>query len=621
MPGAPEARQGGPPPGAGPGGPFLVSLFTRGQRWRYGLAALAWLGAAVFFWSWWLLPAHNIGAIRFAICSALLGWLTFLQAYFLIFLLQARRPVGDPAGLKGARVAMVVTKSPSEPFDILRGTLSAMLAQDWCREWPHDTWLADEDPAPETLAWCAAHGVRVSTRKGRADYHRPAWPRRTRCKEGNLAFFYDSIGYERYDFVVQLDADHVPQPGYLREMLRPFLDPRVGYVSAPSICSSNAAESWSARARLHAEAAFHGVLQAGYSNGWAPLCIGSHYAVRTRALRQIGGLGPELAEDHSTSLLMNAGGWRGVHAIDAIAIGAGPANFADMLTQEFQWSRSLVTILLRHTPRCLSDLPLRLRLQFLFTQSIYPGLAAFMLAGSLLPAVALVFDMRFVGVTYPAFFGHSLPILGIFLGIGAMLRRDGYYRPSDAPVLGWERVLFPCAQWPWAAWGMLMALRDRLWGGFVDFRITPKGAAAEARLPLRLLAPYFMLAALALAPVLARSNVQEAAGFYLLSLLNGAIYVLLVAAVLRHHLTENRIRLRTGWRAYGPHVGILAVLAMLNAGAVWARGVESLHFLTVGLGRFQVTSAQHVVSGAGQGGRKRLHYVLDFGRSSGARRP
>ncbi|MGO6907962.1 glycosyltransferase, partial [Rhizobium ruizarguesonis] len=132
----------------------------------------------------------------------------------------------------------------------------------------------------------------------------------------NLAFFNDHYGYSRYDFVAQLDADHVPAPDYLFNMLRPFADPKVGYVSAPSICDKNASESWSARGRLYAEASMHGSLQAGYNGGLAPLCIGSHYAVRTVALKQIGGLGPELAEDHSTTLMMNAGGWRGVHALD-----------------------------------------------------------------------------------------------------------------------------------------------------------------------------------------------------------------------------------------------------------------------------------------------------------------
>ncbi|MGO8536006.1 glycosyltransferase, partial [Rhizobium ruizarguesonis] len=88
-------------------------------------------------------------------------------------------------------------------------------------------------------------------------------------------------------------------------MLRPFADPKVGYVSAPSICDNNASESWSARGRLYAEASMHGSLQACYNGGLAPMCIGSHYAVRTVALKQIGGLGPELAEDHSSSMSLN----------------------------------------------------------------------------------------------------------------------------------------------------------------------------------------------------------------------------------------------------------------------------------------------------------------------------
>ena len=149
-------------------------------------------------------------------------------------------------------------------------------AQDFPR--PYDVWLADEDPDPATRRWCAARGVRVSCRKGVAGYHNPTWPRRARCKEGNLAYFYDRFGYAAYDVVAQLDADHVPEAGYLREVVRPFADPRVGYVAAPSVCDANAGRSWAARARLYTEATLHGPLQAGYAGGAAPLCIGSHYA-------------------------------------------------------------------------------------------------------------------------------------------------------------------------------------------------------------------------------------------------------------------------------------------------------------------------------------------------------
>ena len=124
----------------------------------------------------------------------------------------------------------------------------------------------------------------------------------------SFSLFNDHYGYDNYDFVVQMDIDHTPSTGYLKAMLQPFWNSRVGYVTAPSICDSNARESWVARGRLFLESTLHGTLQAGYNGGWVPMCIGSHYAVRTKALKEIGGLGPELAEDHSTTLLMNAGG-------------------------------------------------------------------------------------------------------------------------------------------------------------------------------------------------------------------------------------------------------------------------------------------------------------------------
>ncbi len=127
---------------------------------------------------------------------------------------------------------------------------------------PHDTWLADEDPTAEALEWCAHHGVSVSCRKGVAGYHNDTWPRRQKCKEGNLAYFYETYGYDNYDFVSQLDADQIPAPGYLKAMLAGFHDPTVSYVSAPSICGANASNSWVARGRLSLESHIHGILQA-----------------------------------------------------------------------------------------------------------------------------------------------------------------------------------------------------------------------------------------------------------------------------------------------------------------------------------------------------------------------
>ncbi|MGV1794628.1 glycosyltransferase family 2 protein [Rhizobium sp. A37_96] len=586
--------------------PLMTPVLQGRQRAEYIACAALWLAALAYFWSWWFTPSHHVDPMGSVLLTLVLAWVTIIPAYFIIVFFRAQRPVGRLRLPVGSRVAMVVTKAPSEPFAVVSRTLSAMLAQDV----PHDTWLADEDPSPSTLDWCRIHGVQVSTRKGREDYHRQTWPRRTRCKEGNLAFFYDHYGYEAYDFVVQLDADHVPEQRYLFQMLRPFADPAVGYVSAPSICDQNARESWSARGRLYAEASMHGSLQAGFNRGLAPLCIGSHYAVRTTALRSIGGLGPELAEDHSTTLMMNAHGWRGIHALDAIAHGDGPRTFADLITQEFQWSRSLMMILLRYSPDLIRRLPWRLKMQFLFSQVWYSLFSLFMAVMFILPVIALSRGKTFVDVSYPDFLLHFLPQSILLVLFAYRWRSTRTFRPFDAGILSWEMTLFLFARWPWALVGALAAVRDWATGSFVDFRVTPKGTSDVDPIPFRVLAPYAMLSLVSILPVLFVTAGEETGGFYIFAIMNAAIYTTLLLVILLQHARENTVS--TNKRFYRPALasGLLALTALPFAGMIehGREGVQSLAWNTNGYALFD---DRFSVAGAGIGGRGLHRLVLN----------
>ncbi len=588
---------------------YLRPLWTQRQRRRNLVLTVLWAACALFFWQWWLQPTHMTTGLQYWVATLALAWLFYLQLFFIVIFRKAKVPAFGPPALGSVRVAMIVTKTPSEPLSVLIPTLKAMLAQTY----PHDTWLADEDPDAATITWCKRHGVHISTRQGVAAYHRKEWPRRTRCKEGNLAYFYDTYGCEAYDFVAQLDADHVPTPTYLAEILRGFADPDVGYVSAPSICAANAGQSWAARTRLYTEAAFHGVFQAGYTASLAPMCIGSHYAVRTKALKDIGGLGPELAEDHSTTMLMNAGGWRGVHAFDAIAHGDGPAHIADLCTQEFQWSRSLVTVLLQYTPRYLKTLPPRLKFLFLFCQLFYPLFAGFMTLFFLLPVAALVLDIRYANVTFPDFLMHMLPQIAMLTAIAYRIKADGHMRPFDAKVISWEKALFLALQWPWALWGCVMAFRDRFGGGFVDFRITPKGEAAQAQLPIKILAPYAALAFACLLPVLFISDVENARGFYLFAAINGILFSSIVVVILFHHYRD-RGAFSNRWRAYdAAKISLAPLLIATTFIAIGERGTEGLYALSKGAEPFQIIREEYAVAGAGMGTPGNVILVFDPG--------
>jgi cellulose synthase (UDP-forming) len=508
--------------------PFLVDILTPKQTIQLNLAIGFWACSAVLFYAWWFEPGHILNPFDFAINTLVISWPIVMPGYAFFFVRRLKKPNPALGVPKKWRVAYIVTKAPSEPWEVARRSLEGMLADD---EVSHDTWIADEDPSEETLEWCEAHGVRVSCRKGVREYHNLTFPRRTRCKEGNLAYFYDYWGYRLYDFVLQMDADHMPLPGYLKNIVLGFHNPKIGYVSAPSICEYNRDKSWIARGRLFTEAVMHGAMQAGAYGNYASMCIGSHFAVRTRALFEIGGLGPELAEDHSTTLLFNAYGWRGVHSIDAVASGYGPATFKDGMVQELQWTRSLAIIFLTLTPKHILKLPFFLAGQFLFVQFWYFLFSFSMLGAFLISPYALLTGRPIANVDLGLFLVISgLPTI-ISLAICAWLKKQGLLRPSDAPILCWESLVFPILRWPLVTWGVLKAIRF-LWSEPTQvWKVTPKNKGGESDIPLKLLVPYLLLIMVALATFGLTHPTPSTRWYSIFNLINAGIYIFLTILV------------------------------------------------------------------------------------------
>ena len=335
-----------------------------------------------------------------------------------------------------------------------------------------------------------------------------------------------------------MDADHIPQPGYLRNMLRGFVDPRVGYVTAPSITDANAKKSWVARGRLFNESPWHGTLQAGTNNGFVSFCIGSHYAVRTVALKEAGGLGPELAEDHSTSFLLSAAGWKGVHSIDAEAHGQGPVCFVDAMIQEFQWARSLIMILVNWTPKYVGKLSRRMQFQFVFSQLWYFIYSASLIAAFSLAPLALILGLPFSNVTFLAYMGHDLVPLLLSVVVLIYIKHLGLLRPKNAPVLSWEQFCFLLARWPYVCWAVYDAFHVIILKKHLIWRVTPK-EAAPGSIPFRYLSPYFGVAAISAGIALIRLGHTTQIGYFWLTLVNIANYTMLIWVINFLHSKES----------------------------------------------------------------------------------
>jgi cellulose synthase (UDP-forming) len=334
---------------------LVPALTRRSHRVLLGLT-FAFVVTLTAFFVWWVSPVHRLSWPGFVANSVLLAIVLASPLYFLYIVNQMRR-VNPNVPVPDVRVAMVVTKAPSEPWPMVQATLEAMLAQDYPGDF--DVWLADEDPTDETIDWCYSQG-RAGSPPGSGDkgYQRLTWPRRRRCKEGNLAYFYDHYGYAAIRRGVPARRGPRPRPvttsarwSARSGTTRSATSPRRACVTPTA---SSRGRSWVGPTRRRSSMV---PCSSGSAPMGTPVCIGSHYAVRTAALRQIGGVGPELAEDFTTSYLLNVAGWRGVYAIDAAARGDGPPSFAAMVTQEFQWSRSLTKALMNLVLRTWTRLP------------------------------------------------------------------------------------------------------------------------------------------------------------------------------------------------------------------------------------------------------------------------
>ena len=549
-----------------------VPVMTAAEKRTYRVLACLWLIANLVFWSWWLRPSHIVTVPRFLVTTFVIGYTLAMPAYFIFFLGHMRRPNPALTLPAGSRVTFATTFVPgAEGIEVLERTIVAMRDQ---AGYSHDVWVLDEGNAPEVKALCARVGVYHFSRKGIAPYQATAWPFKARTKAGNYNAWLDWLQSQgiHYDILLQMDTDHVPQPGYLMAMLRPFADPAVAYVAAPSITSGNRDESWAVAARYEVEATLHGALQMGYNSGYAPLIIGSHAAFRVAALERIGGFQHTLAEDHHNTLRLNAAGMGGVFSPDAIAIGDGATCFADAMVQEYQWARALTQVLLTFFPKDGRTLRPRLWAQFIFAETWYPLFALTQLIGWLSPIVALLTGRPLVRVDYFQFLGMQLPVTLSCLAIVWWVKRRGWLRPQESALLSWRSALLMLARWPF----VLMAVAEAILGWATKrdfpFRVTPKGARGVKALPLRLLAPYIVIVLGSLAAIavhLWSGRARDVDGYLYLALVNAALYVALIVAVLALNVRENlrtwRIPRREVRRAHAPAFSAALVLLVLFA--------------------------------------------------------
>ena len=109
--------------------PYLVNVLSKRQQLQLVLLIAGWVCGLVVFYTWWFHSSHIVGVFRFGLNTLLVTWTSIVPAYLFFFTLQMKRVNPTLVIPESWRVAMVTTRAPSEPFEVVKETLLAMLAQ------------------------------------------------------------------------------------------------------------------------------------------------------------------------------------------------------------------------------------------------------------------------------------------------------------------------------------------------------------------------------------------------------------------------------------------------------------------------------------------------------------
>jgi len=192
----------------------------------------------------------------------------------------------------------------------------------------------------------------------------------------------------------------------------------------------------------------------------------------------------------------------------------------------------------------------------------------------------VLLGVAWVAVPLSAFFLHLLPLGLASLATVVWLRRQGWLRPRDAKVLSWEVLLYGFTRWPFVVLGVIASLLD--WSGARGFseKVTPKGVTGAKPLPLRMIAPFAVLAAVPAVVALLPLDAGEAQGYYFFCLVGAVVYGLVTATLVLLHVGENRTRLtRRSALGFLPHVLVIGGLAALVGAALAVRGERAYQAL------------------------------------------
>src|SRR3954470_6186463 len=375
-------------------------------------------------------------------------FLFFLQVW------EVQEPPAQPV-LEGRTVDVFVPTFNEDPT-LLRATLEACVRMDY----PHKTYVLDDGRRPEVETLARELGIEYVAR-----------PDNRHFKAGNLNYAFERTDGE---FVVVLDADHVPEPHFITRLIGYFHDDRLGYVQTPhafyNFDSFQARLDHKNRKYWEEGHLFYYVIQPGRNKWSCPIFAGSAAMFRRAALRDVGLMATEtITEDMHTGIRMNAKGWRSLAISERLVAGQAAPDITTFHAQRLRWGTGNLSIMKYDNPLTVRGLSLGQRLCYLgsmlhwasgpFKLIIYLTPIAMLFSG-VPPVREFTWELLYVTLLYLVVSLTTLKIVSN--GYGSIINSE----------------LFAMVNF----WTQIKSVFRALFGyGSRHFHVTPEGAQAVAQ--------------------------------------------------------------------------------------------------------------------------------------------
>lgn len=503
------------------------------------LVVLATLGVLLYA-TFLLRPEHRGDLLPYVMVITAETWIIFQALLALWTILssghdprgfsfhQARQLLFDPAGIAEAGIqdhphrwplhlheeittVDVFITTYGEDLEVVRRTITAALAIRGL----HRTIVLDDGRSDEVRELALELGAEYLRRDNNEH-----------AKAGNVNH---ALRRTDGEFFVLLDADFVPRPEFLHELLPHFADPTVAFVQSPQVYGN--LRTLVSRGAAFMQSVFYTLIQPGKNRFNAAFCVGTNVVFRRAAVDELGGIYEKSkSEDIWTSILLHEAGWRSVYTPQVLAIGDTPETVEAYTKQQLRWAQGGFEILLRHNP-------LSRRRVLTFDQRVqYLGSSAFYLTGVapalllLVPPLHIFLNLTPVDLDVPvatwALYYAGFYVMQVLVALFTM----GSFR--------WEALIMATASFPIylrALWNAARR-RDTTWHATGRSRV---GAAAS---PYAFIVPQLLvLLFLALSTVVGLWKVivtQELALSLVWNALNTLVFATFVSAAWR----ENRDR-------------------------------------------------------------------------------